>query len=218
MSRSGDAPFWLVCCVALAAFALACAGAGYAAAAGSQERGTQAAAPPVYRVSEADLQEPELPTGCEATAGATLLRLNGIEATKAEVADAMPRGENWVHEFWGDPYDASGWAIMAPGMAHTLNKFLGPGQGALDLTGGELAALPTPCQVWVTVGLEEPRVCAELEGYRLMDVTHCMTVLFVGEYAVHVIDPLEGERDYPRAVFEQRYVELGRQAIYIATE
>ena len=74
-----------------------------------------------------DLQMPELPTGCEATALGTLLRMNGVNVTKFDVADAMPKsnGSDFVYSFWGNPYSATdGWACMAPCSVITANKFL----------------------------------------------------------------------------------------------
>ena len=51
-----------------------------------------------YMVTAADMQLPELPTGCEATAIATLLRLNGVDASKTDIADVMPKSDtDFVH-------------------------------------------------------------------------------------------------------------------------
>lgn len=176
------------------------------------------ARPATYTVTSADMQLPELPTGCEATAGATLLRLNGVVASKMDVAAAMPKsGGDFVHAFWGDPETANGWAIMAPGMCETLDRFLPNGRVAVDLTGSALDDLPVPCQVWTTIALGEPYIQAQQEGYNLMVNTHCMVLMSVGPDSVRVIDPLEGSTSYDRRLFESRYNSCGKQAIAIET-
>lgn len=164
-----------------------------------------------------DMQLPELPTGCEATALATLLRMNGVEVTKTEVADAMPKGTDWVNCFWGDPYEPTGWACMPPCSVNVANGFLaGTGKAAAECRGAALADLPLPCAVWVTIGLGEPRFSGyERDGYRLFQNTHCMVLLGVGEDSVQVVDPLQGCVSYDRAAFERVYEELGAQAVCV---
>ncbi|WP_206214518.1 C39 family peptidase [Adlercreutzia sp. ZJ242] len=169
--------------------------------------------------SEADMQLPELPTGCEATALGTTLRLNDIPATKAEVADAMPKGDgsDFVNRFWGDPCTPYGWACMAPCVVDTAKVFLPSDKTVLDLSGTPLSSLPAPCVVWVTIGIEEGVPSGyEQSGYRLLENPHCVTLLAVGEDTVTCYDPLEGLEEYPFSKFENAYAANGRQAVYIA--
>ena len=119
-----------------------------------------------------DLQMPELPTGCEATALGTLLRMNGVDVTKFDVADAMPKsdGSDFVYSFWGNPYSATdGWACMAPCSVITANKFLkNSNKVAVEYTGTNLTDLKFPSAVWVTMYLNDPLPSNyESNGYRL---------------------------------------------------
>ncbi|MEG1246969.1 C39 family peptidase, partial [Gordonibacter sp.] len=92
-----------------------------------------------------DMQYPELPTGCEATALSTLLRLNGVEASKVEVAEAMPKSDwDFVNAFFGDPARTDGWCCMAPCSAATAELFLPPSLAAVDATGESLDEVPVP--------------------------------------------------------------------------
>lgn len=164
-----------------------------------------------------DMQYPELPTGCEATALSTLLRLNGIDASKTEVADAMPKGSDWVNQFYGDPYSEDGMCCMAPCVESTARLFCPVEKTPVNLTGTQLVYLPTPCVVWVTMELQEPWCSGqESDGYDLLWNTHCVTLLAAGEATVKVIDPLQGVQEYPFSKFNAAYMGNGRQAVYIA--
>lgn len=170
-----------------------------------------------------DLQMPELPTGCEATALGTLLRMNGVNVTKFDVADAMPKsdGSDFVYSFWGNPYSATdGWACMAPCSVITANKFLkNSNKVAVEYTGADLTELKFPSVVWVTMYLNDPQPSNyESNGYRLFKNPHCVVVTRIELDSVYVIDPLVGEVAYPLERFNSVYKELGCQAVCIETE
>lgn len=169
-----------------------------------------------------DLQMPELPTGCEATALGTLLRMNGVSVTKFDVADAMPKsdGSDFVYSFWGNPYSATdGWACMAPCSVITANKFLkNSNKIAVEYTGTNLTDLKFPSAVWVTMYLNDPLPSNyESNGYRLFRNPHCVVVDRIELDSVYVIDPLVGEVAYPLERFNNVYKELGCQAVCIET-
>lgn len=170
-----------------------------------------------------DLQMPELPTGCEATALGTLLRMNGVNVTKFDVADAMPKsdGSDFVYSFWGNPYSATdGWACMAPCSVITANQFLkNSNKVAVEYTGTDLTDLKFPSAVWVTMYLNDPLPSNyESNGYRLFRNPHCVVVTRIELDSVYVIDPLVGEVTYPLERFNIVYKELGCQAVCIETE
>ena len=170
-----------------------------------------------------DLQMPELPTGCEATALGTLLRMNGVDVTKFDVADAMPKsnGSDFVYAFWGNPYSATdGWACMAPCSVITANKFLkDTNKVAVEYTGTNLTDLKFPSAVWVTMYLNDPQPSNyESNGYRLFRNPHCVVVTRIELDSVYVIDPLVGEVAYPLERFNSVYQALGGQAVCIETE
>lgn len=168
-----------------------------------------------------DMQMPELPTGCEATALSTLLRMHGVEAAKTEVADAMPKSDSdFVRSFLGDPYSVNGGCCMSPCVADTATGFLvGRSLLAYQTEGRDLADLPTPCVVWVTIDLAEPQGPLKTQGaYEMFYPSHCVTVLGVDDDTVRTIDPLKGYAEYPRDEFERVYNVLGKQAVYIGKE
>lgn len=169
-----------------------------------------------------DLQMPELPTGCEATALGTLLRMNGVNVTKFDVADAMPKSTNgdFVYSFWGNPYSSTdGWACMAPCSVITANMFLkNSNKIAVEYTGTNLTDLKFPSAVWVTMYLNDPLPSNyESNGYKLFRNPHCVVVTKIEIDSVYVIDPLVGEVAYPLERFNNVYKKLGCQAVCIET-
>lgn len=165
-----------------------------------------------------DMQLPELPTGCEATAASTLLRMNGVDVSKTEFADKMPKGDgsDFVHEFWGDPYSESGWAIMAPGIVDTIKMFIPLELTVVDLTGTPLTYLPTPCEVWVTIDLDKgTKSTYTQDGYTLLYQSHAVVLTYVDDAVVRCYDPLNGPSEYPFSKFDRAYLANGKQAVYI---
>lgn len=166
-----------------------------------------------------DMQLPELPTGCEATAAATLARMNGFYVTKTQVADAMPKSDSdFVNAFLGDPYSEHGWATCAPCVTNTLNGFFEIEErlAAINLTGTDLFDLPVPCAVWATIDMTLPGAPARTsDDYSLFRNTHCVVVTHIGEVAVDIIDPLRGDCQQPTDQFIEIYNAMGKQAVYI---
>lgn len=156
-----------------------------------------------------DMQLPELPTGCEATAASTLARMNGELLTKTQIADAMPRSDyDHKYTFLGDPYTDTGWGCEPPAVVETLNGLLRHGKHeAYEVRGRALEELLLPAMVWTTMHLRDANL---VDGFPTN--THCMIVTRVGT-TVDVIDPLVGPVTYPRERFELIYDSLGEHAV-----
>lgn len=168
--------------------------------------------------SDADLQLPELPTGCEATAISTMLRMHGIYVSKTQIADAMPRSStDFVYSFLGNPYNVGGGACMAPCAALTASKLSYPYYPTYrtHMRFNELSE-HLPCCVWVTSYLSEPKLTREKDGFGLYKGTHCMVLLEINESNVTVSDPLVGLTTYPKYLFERRFDQLGGQSVWLA--
>lgn len=167
-----------------------------------------------------DLQLPELPTGCEATATATLLRMHGISATKTEVADAMPKSDiDFVHSFLGDPYKPTGGCCMALCSAETARPFLaGTGLTCYQVEGLPLIDLPKPCVIWATIDLAEPQAIKQQGAYTMYYPSHCIVVTSISGGYAQCIDPLVGRVDYPLDRLVDVYQKVGTQAIYVGKE
>lgn len=172
-----------------------------------------------YQVTDSDMQLPELPTGCEATALATDLRMMGVPVDKTEVAEAIPRTDDpseAAFAFVGDPSTKEGWTCLAPCLVETANKLVPSQRVAVDLTGTDLMDLPCPCVVYVTVDMSTATGSGELCGdHELLRNTHCVVLTAIdGETACYV-DPLRGSARCPLPEFNRAYVANGSQAVYV---
>ena len=144
--------------------------------------------------STQDLQYPELPTGCEATAASTLLRMDGIEVTKFDVANKLPKSDSdCIYCFVGDPYSSSGWCCMSPCISITLSEFIDLRKQYIEVSKGKnLENLTTPCEIWVTMYLESPLYTGyESNGYVGVYNPHAIVIkeIDTSNHILHCVDP-----------------------------
>lgn len=173
-----------------------------------------------------DMQLPELPTGCEATAASTLIRkVCGVYVTKLQVADAMPKSSwDFVNCFLGDPYSESGYTCWAPCVKDTIEMFLPDGYVALDSTGTDFIDNRIPFYCYVTMDLEDPMWFSEDsvfgKGYKIAHNPHAVVVTRIDALngVVYCVDPLKkGITEYEYDRFEDIYNQMGKQAVCIAS-
>ncbi|HEU4964207.1 MAG TPA: stalk domain-containing protein [Bacilli bacterium] len=183
-------------------------------------------------------QYPELPSGCEATAVSMVMRWAGSDATKVDVANAMPReplpywqdgkmvGGDPFQGFVGDPYAEHGaFGIFAKPMVAVVNKFL-PGRGK-DLTGSDFSDLLAvvdsgrPVAAWVTNYLQEPVNNANWTTAQGRSISwhtpeHVMTIVGYNDTQMIINDAATGTvRTYSRQRFQYVWEKMGRQALTV---
>jgi uncharacterized protein YvpB len=136
------------------------------------------------------MQNPELPTGCEATATAMMLQYAGASLTKLDVAERMPYSDDPYRGFVGDPYSDNGFTIYPSALLPLVREELG---SAVDLTGATLADL----RVYLQAG--KPVCCwiADDRGY-----VHCVVLIDYEGDTVYLNDSLEGPTSMPASDFE----------------
>ncbi len=77
----------------------------------------------------------------------------------------------------------------------------------------------TPVMVWVTEGLAEPVLFAEYEGNKMYNPKECVVLAGYTDTAVCVWSVIEEKYvTYDRALFEQRYAEMGSMALTVVKE
>lgn len=182
-------------------------------------------------------QTPELPTGCEATSAAMLLKWAGVKVTKEQVARALPKGKIPVQKdgrlygsnpnsvFVGNPFSKAGYGVFHQPVAGIINKYL-PGRAA-DITGSSFHTLKRvidsgrPVIVWVTINMAPPKVSKvwyDEKGSKVVWIIPEHAVLLVG-YSGNLVffnDPWTGtRRAYPTSTFLHRWEAMGRQAVTI---
>jgi uncharacterized protein YvpB len=181
------------------------------------------------------LQKPALPTGCEVTALATVLKYLGFGVDKVTlVENYLPMGEigetNPNDAFIGTPYEESSYGCYAPVIVETANKYLKDEKSELEaenITGREFASLyneieeGNPVIVWTTMYLkpsyEGTTWTIDGDKFTWTAREHCMVLTGYDEDmgVVYVADPLTGNTSYDSALFEERYQEMGSQAVVV---
>jgi uncharacterized protein YvpB len=126
------------------------------------------------------MQNPELPTGCEATATAMMLQYAGSLLTKFDVVTKMPYSDDPSQGFVGNPYSDNGFTIYPSALMPLVYEQLG---SAVDLTGAPLADL----RAYLQAG--KPVCCwiASDKGY-----VHCVVLTGFEGDTVYINDSLEG--------------------------
>lgn len=182
-------------------------------------------------------QYPELPTGCEAAATAMLLQWTGVDVSKIEIADLLPKTsvpyfeEDTMHAgnsnkgFVGDPFSESGFGVFHKPIAEIINSYTN--NNALDITGISFEELMSiidsgrPVVVWSTFNMEEAYVgCVwyDDDGDEVDWILpeHCMLLVGYNDEEVIVNDPYDGERrTFPIDVFKNNWEVMGSQAVTI---
>lgn len=193
-----------------------------------------------YINAEPILQNPELPTGCEATSLTMLLNHLGYKVTKTVIADRyLPKGEYRASDFnkvfVGDPREENAYGCFAGVIAETAEKYLEKydkkGKWTVrNITGCTPEALyravdgGNPAVVWVSANMGEVKENAvtwtDAETGREISWTageHC--VLLTGynmeKKTVYVNDPLIGRKTYDMDAFEEKFRYFGCNAVII---
>ncbi len=195
--------------------------------------------------AEIILQNPQLPTGCEATAASMLLNCYNIKIDKRIVADKIPKFE--VEEidgkvyaphpneyFIGDPRQSSSFGVFAAPVTATINEIfdeIGADLTARDITGASQQEILKyidsghPVCIWATMSLVPVQ---HLVGWNLIADgkytdefftwpahEHCLLLIGYDESTVTVLDPLKSEVKYDRELFFTRHTEVGGYAVVV---
>lgn len=182
------------------------------------------------------------PTGCESAVALMLLRAAGVEMGMDEFIDRhLTCGEfRWeaggftaphpADKFVGDPRSDAAYGCYAPVILRALEDCRIPGFVPAEETGAPLSELcrryidaGRPVAVWATVDMQPVRqgtvwrVENTGESFTWPAGEHCLLLVGYdeGEDLYFFLDPWQGNGlvSWPRAVTEERYRELGRQAV-----
>lgn len=183
-------------------------------------------------------QYPSLPTGCEATAAAMVLRYYGVQVTAEEVAGWLPcdrsfyYAEDGLHGpdpytcFVGDPFTDDSYGCFAPVIASAVNQKAAAVTATVvnGQTLDELCAYldqGAPLLVWVTMELREVSdgtawTLPNGESFVWPAGEHCMVLVGYDERVFYLNDPRSGTTvTYDRTLCETRFAQLGQQAVWI---
>lgn len=184
------------------------------------------------------LQNPELPTGCEVTALAMAVNHCGVGVTKTVLADNYLEKTKFQdaspsRKFIGDPHTKHGYGCFSPVIekcAHNLLDSIPKREFEIkNLDGSSLETIlletekGTPVIAWATIDMLPPFLSRSWvdketkEKVTWVAREHCLLITGydLKKNLVYVNDPLKGSVAYDMTVFEERYDQLGRQAITI---
>ena len=181
------------------------------------------------------IQYPELPTGCEITALATVLNFYGCDTDKtylaenyletAEIGTAKPN-----EAFIGSPFYESAYGCYADVIVNSANGYIADNGLSLtvnNITGAEFDNLfcyvrsGTPVIFWATMNLEEPYESTvwNIDGEDVVWLAneHCMVLIGydIDTDCCIACDPQKGISKYSRELLKLRYNQMGKQAIVI---
>lgn len=128
-------------------------------------------------------QRPQLPTGCEFTATAMMLKYAGAKVTKMSIAKEVPRSSNPNKGFVGNPYSRSGWWIYPKGLMKVVKRHTG---SAKNMTGASFHKMKKqidkghPVVIWV----------ANVDGF----VNHAITLRGYSKTRAYYNDPWTNKR------------------------
>lgn len=179
------------------------------------------------------LQNPELPTGCEITALTIVLNYLGYDVDKLTLADNFLDkgrvGETSPYKaFVGNPRDEDACGAFAPVIVNSAKRYLyseNSDMNVYNVTGADYSELVDyvdnghPVLVWETMWMAKPHMAAEwnVDGETIVWKSHEHAMVLIGYTADTYImaDPLRGIYEYDKEVVEERYKDMGRQAIVI---
>ncbi len=193
-------------------------------------------------------QLPDFPAGCESVAAVMNLNYLGFNVTTEQFIESyLPIGvapykvdEVWYgsdpdEAFLGDPASEDGWGIWAKGLTLALNRYLDTQEKPASVTYTYDETLDSLCEkyvyndipvlVWVTAGMEQPRVNKTItvigtnETYTWISPNHCMLLVGFDETGYYFNDPLTGKLEkYAKDVSVDAFTGNGYQAVIIQTE
>lgn len=185
-------------------------------------------------------QYPQLPTGCEATALTMLLNYSGLMVSKQNVADALPKvslpyysqgkkvGSHPSQGFIGNPYSKHSYGVFAEPILKVIEHYL-PGRSE-DLRGKSIDELleivkeGRPVMIWATMSMVNVSYTQSWqlqtgETFWWPNNEHALVIVGYDDKWIYMNDPQKGiERKFSRAVVNNRYYTLGKQAVAILPE
>lgn len=186
-------------------------------------------------------QYPELPTGCESVAATMVLQYYGVDITAGEfVSSWLECSDNFYKEngkrygpdpnkvFAGNPFSNYSYGCFPEPIVNAINRNSTDCK-AQKITGKTLEELCAayiahgkPLLIWATMGMREsyPGDSWYLEDGSEFTWTaqeHCLVLVGYNDDRYFLNDPMTGSTvAWKKEIVEQRFKELGSQAVYIS--
>lgn len=200
---------------------------------------------PVRKVISVPLiSQQDYPTGCESVTSVMALQFAGYDVSVDEFIDQYLKtgryyakdgqyyGDSPYSSFIGNPRTGSGFGCFAPVIYEALVKAAGENQ-VKDLTGMPLGEIckdyignGIPVILWATMEMtasypgRQWTILDTGETYTWSAQEHCLLLVGVDDEYYYFNDPRHGEgmTKYEKKVTEERYGEMGSQALAVLPE
>jgi|GEM_PF-1460337 uncharacterized protein YvpB len=186
-------------------------------------------------------QEGSYSTGCELVSASMVLQYYGCHASVEDVVKNTPSsnlqqkggkfyGDDPAKSFIGDPTSESGFGCFAPVVVSVMNTFLSKSDKiAINITGNEFNSLipyiqrGDPVIVWATMRMLPPYqgnswiINETGKTFVWPAREHCLVFVGYDKNKYYFNDPYKtsGLADYTKSIVEQRYNDLGKQAVVV---
>lgn len=185
-------------------------------------------------------QYPELPTGCEATAASMVLQFFGEEVSPEWFASTwlecsedfytyggIAYGPDPNKVFAGDPFSEHSYGCFASPIADAVNRNSRICEAevitgkSLEYLCGEFIDDGMPLLIWATMGMKpsykgKSWITPDGDSFTWTACEHCLVLVGYNDRFYFFNDPQSGTAvAYEKALAEQRFAELGMQAVYI---
>lgn len=179
-------------------------------------------------------------TGCELVSGAMVLNYYGQEVTPQDLYEVIPKtlslqnadgtGADPRQVFIGDPQAIGGYGCYADPLVYAMNQLFEEEWHAVNISGTSLTKLEegylakgTPVIIWTTIHMMEPGqgnrwTLADGTEFQWIAGEHCLVLVGADENYYYFNDPNRAGEvvGYERTTVEERYRQLGRQAIIVS--
>lgn len=179
-------------------------------------------------------------TGCELVSGAMVLSYYGEQVTPQAVYEVIRKSNGIVDEagnginpndcFIGNPKTIRGYGCYSGALMDAMNQLLGEEWHAVNISGTDLETIERtyieegrPVIIWATIHMMEPMKgatwkLADGTDFQWMAGEHCLVLVGADEHYYYFNDPDHADEviGYERTLVEERYQQLGQQAIIVS--
>lgn len=179
-------------------------------------------------------------TGCELVSAAMVLNYYGIEASPEDVYAVIKKtadregnasyGEDPDVYFIGDPRTSHAFGCYVHPLTDAMNQLLGEDWQAVNVSDSELEYLVEnyleqgiPIIIWATINMSNPQegdswMLSDGRMFQWIAGEHCLVMVGSDEEYYYFNDPNHAGEviGYEKALVQERYEQLGKQAIIIS--
>lgn len=179
-------------------------------------------------------------TGCELVSAAMVLNYYGVDATPEDVYAVIEKTSGWSGNdsygedpdvcFIGDPTTTHAFGCYVAPLVDAMNRLFDKEWQAVNVSDSELEYLEKnyleegiPIIIWATINMSEPQkgdswMLNDGKTFQWIAGEHCLVMVGADDNYYYFNDPNHAGEviGYEKALVQERYEQLGKQAIIIS--